>query len=160
MAIFKTTFVLVILVVFFEECLAYCGGDNDCRGTDVCCNNEGCSESCVGYDCVFDSDCGRSNEYCCNYTCQDGNCGLAVWIIVVIVLSVLILVTTIVVLLCCYFCSYRRRSPGLIVSAPPRLVPVASANTLITSNGVITNYGAVYAVQPQAPYTAQPPQTY
>ena len=130
----KTTLFITYLAVLAWKSQADCIGNNECPESKVCCKNEECRESCVGYDCNADSDCGGDNEYCCSNTCRNGNCGLSAWMIVLIVLSVLGVVTTIVIVLC-YYCSHRYviRSPGLLVSAAD-VPPVTLTVT----------YGAVY----------------
>jgi hypothetical protein len=98
LVVVKTALFIACFVVLYGESQAFCNGNSDCSGSQVCCNYEECRDSCVGYDCVYHSDCGGVNEYCCDYTCQDPP-GLAAWIIVLIVLSVLGITTTIVVVL-------------------------------------------------------------
>ena len=153
MAVVKITLFIVCVVVLCWETQAFCSGKSDCPQSQVCCNYDECRDSCVGYDCVVDSNCGGDDEHCCGYTCQNGDCGLAAWIIVVIVLSVIGVITTVVVLVLCYYCSYRQSSPGLVVHVS---APVETAAVVPGSN--VYNYGAVYPViQPQPPYGSQPP---
>ncbi|CAB4012328.1 cysteine and tyrosine-rich 1 [Paramuricea clavata] len=123
-----------------------CGGDSDI----YCCNDICRRESCVGYDCGSDIDCGGPNEYCCYGTCQIGTC-LAAWAIAFIVIGALCFAAIIIGIALCYCCSYRHRSPGLIVAAP-RTAVVAGSNV---------NYGSVYpqASAPPPPYYYQPTQT-
>ena len=135
--VIKTAFFITCLVVLTGESFlaaeAFCSGSSDCLrfGSKVCCKFKECRDSCVGYDCVVNSHCGGNNEYCCDKTCQNGDCGLPAWIIVLMVLSVLGVVVTTVILVLCYFCSRRDKSSGLVVSTSG--IPV-----------VTSTYGAVY----------------
>ena len=150
MAVVRIALFTSCLVFMFGKSQAFCGGNDGCTGTKVCCNYDKCRHSCVGYDCVYHhSNCGGDDEYCCNYTCQKGECEFAAWVIVIIVLSVLGLVCAVVAVVLFYYCSRRRRAHGLVVSGT---LPVATTTFVAGSNNV--NYGAVCSVvQTQEPKT-------
>lgn len=97
-----------------KSCLGQsCLINEDCSDVKYCCNGR-CSERCTGQSCMINSECGGDNGYCCNYSCQKGNCGLSDSITVLIVLLVLGWMATVAVLALYYYCSHRRRSPGFI----------------------------------------------
>ena len=126
-----------------------CDSNSDC-GDDYCCNNI-CRSSCSGDSCLTDSDCDGDSEFCCEYSCQIGTCGLHGWIIAVIVLSILGVVGTIVGVFFCVYCSYRRsRSPGLIVNGAP--LAAAPATTMVAGPN------CSYAQGQGPPPVYQPPQ--
>ena len=133
-ALFITCLVILNGESFLDE-EAFCNGNSHCPESKVCCKFKECRDSCVGYDCDVHSHCGGNNEYCCDNTCGNGDCGLSAWTIVLIVLCLLGIVATTVILVLCYYRS--RRSSGLVVSTPE--IPVATVT-----------YGAVY-IHSQAP---------
>jgi hypothetical protein len=105
----------------------------DCQGDGYCCSDI-CRESCVGYYCSFDIDCGAPNENCCYGTCQKGTC-LPGWAIALIVIASLFAFGFLSALL--YWCySYRRSTPGRFVILHPQTAVVS---------GAAVNYGSVYA---------------
>ena len=154
-------------VVLYDE-IKGCYNNNGCPGSYVCCKpdylNYQCSPDCIGKSCVSNSDCGGYDEYCCNYECQRGICGLASWVVALIVLGVLGGIGTIVGVALCYYCSYRRRTPGLIL-APQPAVAVPATTVVAGSTQVNYGYGQVYppVQQPMSGYGPppaypQPPQ--
>ena len=136
---------------FDNECASSCVGNScdsnsDCGG-DYCCNII-CRSSCSGYSCLTDSDCGGDNEYCCEYSCQIGTCGLPGWIIAIIVLSTLGAAGIFVGVSLCVYCSQKRsRYPGLLVhQAPVATVPAA---TIVAGSNYSYTQGPPPVYQPQ-----------
>ena len=152
-------------VVLYDEIKGDCYNNYECFGSYVCCKpndlNYQCSADCIGKSCVSNSDCGGYDEYCCNYECQKGICGLAGWVVVLIVMGILGGIGAIVGVALCYYCSYRRRTPGVIL-APQPAVAVPATTVVAGSSQVTYGYGQVYppVQQPMSGYGYGPPPAY
>ncbi len=160
-AIIKVILFTAFFVVLYDEIKGDCYSNYDCDGyLDVCCkSNYQCDANCIGKSCFSDSDCGGADEYCCNDTCQKGICVLAGWVITIIVLSVLAGVGTIVGVVLCFCCSYRRRTPGVILATQPA-VTVPATTVVAGSNQMNYSYGQVYPPVQQPMFGYGPPPPY
>ena len=147
-----------LLILFYGETVKACFTDSDCSHNildDVCCGYDStCNVNCAGLSCSFNGDC-ADWEYCCDGVCQENHCYLASWLIAVITISVLAVVGAVIGVILCYFCSYRRRSPGLIVRTPPLIAPITTTG-FISGSSVVQGH-AYPIVQPGAPCYGQPP---
>ena len=163
---------VILFVTFFivlcrqPQAVTSCNTDADCPGSQVCCNNFECHQSCLNQPCIVNSDCrgdgyccedmcqyscagsicdddincGAPGEYCCDGNCQNGTCDLAGWKIFLIFVAIIIFA---VIIACLSVRLYGRRRPGLIVTGAP---VVAASNV---------NYGSIHAQPP--PSSCPPP---